>query len=147
MMLSLRQLVFVLAVTVVAATAAEPIVVKESDVVFPGFLGLGRKVESETLILPSASSVLDREQARERRDALREARDVAVREQERQSAARRQAESEAMASVAPAPGDAAGAEAAMVEASSQPVPETVTATAGAEETSVETEASPEPAEE
>lgn len=99
--------------------AQQPIVMKESDVVFPGFLGLGRKVESETLILPGASGVMRQQRARDHREALQEAHGAAQREQERQAEARRKAEADAMASVAPAPADATSAESAMVEASGE----------------------------
>lgn len=126
-----RRFVLLLVSAVATATASEPVVIKESDIVFPGFLGFGRRVDSETLILPSAPAVLVRQHALDRREALREAHDVAAREQERQAAARRKAEADAMASVEPSPGDAAGAEAAMVEASNQPVLENVATPAAA----------------
>lgn len=106
-----------------AAQGADPIVVKESDVVFPGFLGMGRKVDSETLILPGASRVIRQQRARDRYVAMREARGTAEKEQQRQAEARRKAEAEAMADVAPAPADAASAEAAMAEASVESVSE------------------------
>jgi len=106
-----------------AALATDPVVVKERDVLFPGFFGLGRKVESETLILPDASSVMRRQRVRDRYVAMRDARGAAEREQQRQAESRRQAEAAAMSKAAPAPADAASAEAAMVEASVEPVPE------------------------
>lgn len=114
-----------------AAPAAEPVVVKESDVVFPSFFGMGRKVDSETLILPGASAVIRQQSARDRYTAMREARGVAEREQQRQAEARRKAEAEAMSDVAPAPADAASAEAAMAGASSEPAPEEPVAGASA----------------
>jgi hypothetical protein len=114
---------FLSAAMVSSVPAQQPIVMKESDVVFPGFLGLGRKVDSETLILPGASDVIGQQRARDHREALQEAHGAAQREQERQAEARRKAEADAMASVAPAPADAASAESAMVEVSGEAVTE------------------------
>jgi hypothetical protein len=111
------------AALVSSGTAQQPIVVKESDIVFPGVFGVGRQVDSETLILPGASSVMRQQRVRDRREALQEAHGAAQREQDRQTEARRKAEADAMASVAPAPADAASAESAMVEASDEVVAE------------------------
>lgn len=125
MKIPLRPITSAFLVFVATAWSAEPIVVKQHDVVFPGFFGFGRPVTSETLILPGASSVLRQQRGRDRREALREAQDAAAREQQRHAEARRKAEAESMAAVAPAPADAPAAESSMAEASSQSVLEPI----------------------
>ena len=145
MKFSLFSTAFLSAAMVSSVPAQQPIVMKESEVVFPGFLGFGRKVDSETLILPGASGVMRQQRVRDRREALQEAHGAAQREQERQAEARRKAEADAMASVAPAPADAASAESAMVEASGESVAEVPAEAASAAATAVSEDAPAAPA--
>jgi hypothetical protein len=106
---------------VAPAWPVEPLVATQTNRVSTGFFGFGRKVESETLVLPGASAVVREQGGRERAQALREARTTAQREQDRLAEARRIAEADALASVASTPSDAVSAETSLHGIAAEPV--------------------------